>query len=54
MEQGDLVEGIRALVIDKDNRPRWQPPTLAEVTADAVQRFFEPRWPAAHHPLAHL
>ena len=54
MEQGDLVEGIRALVIDKDNRPRWQPPTLAEVSADAVQRFFEPRWPAARHPLAHL
>ncbi|MEU4158687.1 enoyl-CoA hydratase/isomerase family protein [Actinoplanes sp. NPDC026670] len=27
----DLAEGIRAQIIDKDRRPRWQPPTLAEV-----------------------
>jgi enoyl-CoA hydratase/carnithine racemase len=38
--QGDFIEGIRALVIDKDNAPRWQPPTLAEVRPDAVARFF--------------
>ena len=54
MEQGDMVEGIRALLIEKDNRPRWNPPSLAEVAPGAVQRFFEPRWPAARHPLAHL
>jgi enoyl-CoA hydratase len=28
----DLAEGIRAQIIDKDRRPRWQPPTLAEVS----------------------
>ncbi|MFD7640728.1 enoyl-CoA hydratase/isomerase family protein [Kitasatospora sp. NPDC059795] len=36
----DLVEGIRAQVVDKDRNPRWNPATLAEVTADDVARFF--------------
>ncbi|WP_344499312.1 enoyl-CoA hydratase/isomerase family protein [Streptomyces enissocaesilis] len=38
----DLVEGIRAQVIDKDRAPRWSPPALAEVTAEDVARFFAP------------
>ncbi|MEU6315615.1 enoyl-CoA hydratase/isomerase family protein [Streptomyces sp. NPDC047014] len=38
----DLVEGIRAQVIDKDRSPRWSPPSLAEVTAADVERFFVP------------
>lgn len=38
----DLVEGIRAQVIDKDRAPRWSPCTFAEVTDAAVQRFFAP------------
>lgn len=38
----DLVEGIRAQVIDKDRNPRWSPPGLAEVTDADVERFFEP------------
>ncbi|MFI1412331.1 enoyl-CoA hydratase/isomerase family protein [Streptomyces sp. NPDC020707] len=38
----DLVEGIRAQVIDKDRTPRWSPATLAEVTDGDVERFFEP------------
>ncbi len=38
----DLVEGIRAQVIDKDRTPRWSPDTLAEVTDADVERFFEP------------
>lgn len=36
----DLVEGIRAQVIDKDRTPRWSPATLAEVTEEDVARFF--------------
>ncbi len=31
----DLVEGIRAQVVDKDRNPRWDPPTLAELEPDA-------------------
>ncbi|MEK9521534.1 enoyl-CoA hydratase/isomerase family protein [Streptomyces venezuelae] len=36
----DLVEGIRAQVIDKDRNPRWSPPTLPEVTDEALDRLF--------------
>ncbi|MET7937113.1 enoyl-CoA hydratase/isomerase family protein [Streptomyces sp. NPDC005322] len=38
----DLVEGIRAQVIDKDRAPRWSPAALAEVTEQDVARFFAP------------
>ncbi len=38
----DLVEGIRAQVVDKDRSPRWSPATLAEVTDDDVERYFAP------------
>ncbi|MFD6966817.1 enoyl-CoA hydratase/isomerase family protein [Streptomyces sp. NPDC059979] len=38
----DLVEGIRAQVVDKDRTPRWSPPTLAEVSGADVERFFAP------------
>ncbi|MFI2641732.1 enoyl-CoA hydratase/isomerase family protein [Streptomyces sp. NPDC018610] len=38
----DLVEGIRAQVVDKDRRPRWSPSTPEEVTDTDVERFFAP------------
>jgi len=38
----DFREGIRAVVVEKDNRPRWQPATLGQVTADHVKKYFEP------------
>ncbi|XP_048479176.1 3-hydroxyisobutyryl-CoA hydrolase, mitochondrial [Plutella xylostella] len=37
----DLREGIRALLIDKDNNPKWNPRTISEVTGDYVESFFE-------------
>jgi len=49
-----VLEGVRALVIDKDNAPRWNPPSLDQVTADMVARFFDPVWPEHAHPLRHL
>jgi enoyl-CoA hydratase/carnithine racemase len=52
--QGDFIEGVRALIVDKDNAPRWNPPTLAEVSEADVAAFFAPPWPAAEHPLARL
>jgi enoyl-CoA hydratase len=36
----DFYEGIRAVIIDKDNRPRWRPATLAEITDAEVERHF--------------
>jgi enoyl-CoA hydratase/carnithine racemase len=53
-EHGEVLEGVRALVIDKDNAPAWNPPTLDGVTPDMVARFFEPCWPEHAHPLRHL
>ena len=38
----DFPEGIRALIIDKDNRPRWRPELLAEVTPAALDAYFAP------------
>lgn len=42
LDTPDLVEGIRAQVVDKDRRPRWSPKTLSEVTDADVERFFTP------------
>jgi enoyl-CoA hydratase/carnithine racemase len=53
-EHGEIFEGVRALVIDKDNQPQWNPSRLAEVTPEMVERFFAPCWPAWAHPLRHL
>lgn len=50
----ETVEGIRALVIDKDQRPRWNPPRIEDVTTEMVAAFFESPWPVHAHPLKHL
>ncbi|GAA0494322.1 enoyl-CoA hydratase/isomerase family protein [Streptomyces sp. NPDC046215] len=42
LSSADLVEGIRAQVIDKDRNPRWSPATLAEVGEADVARYFAP------------
>ncbi len=38
----DFYEGIRAVIIDKDNAPRWQPIALAAVTDAEVEHHFAP------------
>jgi len=53
-DQGDCVEGIRALMVEKDNNPRWKPARTSEVSRAAVDAFFAPRWTPAQHPLAFL
>ncbi|KII37205.1 crotonase [Pseudomonas fluorescens] len=39
-DKGDLIEGVRALIIDKDKNPVWNPPTLAELDPARVEAFF--------------
>ena len=38
----DFYEGVRAVILDKNNRPRWQPSSLAEVGERQVERHFAP------------
>jgi enoyl-CoA hydratase len=38
----DFYEGVRAVIIDKDNQPRWRPATIDEARSDDVARYFAP------------
>jgi enoyl-CoA hydratase/carnithine racemase len=50
----ETVEGIRALAVDKDYRPQWNPPQLEDVTPAMVAPFFVSPWAAQTHPLREL
>ena len=49
----DFAEGVRALLVDKDKQPRWQPAALADVAADLIEAHLMPRF-EGQHPLADL
>ena len=38
----DFQEGVRAVIVDKDNAPKWDPPTLAGVTHRTLDEIFAP------------
>ena len=42
----DFYEGVRAVIVDKDNKPRWKPSALVEVTPQDIVRHFAPLPPA--------
>ncbi|RDH78128.1 enoyl-CoA hydratase/isomerase family protein [Mycolicibacterium moriokaense] len=46
----DLVEGIRAQVIDKDRNPKWSPPSPDAVTRADVDAYFAPQHPDLTFP----
>lgn len=53
-KEKDFIEGVRALLIDKDNAPRWQPARLEEVSEERIGQFFRSPWSDTDHPLARL
>ena len=42
MRNHDFFEGVRAVIIEKDNAPQWQPATLAEVSDADIDEYFAP------------
>lgn len=41
-EDGEFIEGVRALLIEKDYSPKWSPAELSEMTDDQVMRYLAP------------
>ncbi|AIK96660.1 enoyl-CoA hydratase/isomerase family protein [Candidatus Odyssella acanthamoebae] len=41
VEHYDFFEGIRALLVDKDNEPKWQPNHISKVKLDTVRSYFK-------------
>ncbi|HEY1607734.1 MAG TPA: enoyl-CoA hydratase/isomerase family protein [Paraburkholderia sp.] len=52
--RGDVMEGIRARLIDKDDRPQWRIARIEDLRAEEVERMFDSPWSATQHPLADL
>ena len=50
----ETTEGVRALAVDKDHSPKWNPPRIEDVTPEMVAPFFASPWPAHAHPLRGL
>lgn len=50
----ETVEGIRALAIDKDYQPKWNPARIEDVKPGMADAFFASPWTADSHPLRGL
>lgn len=50
----ETVEGIRALAIDKDHHPRWNPARIEDVSEPMVAAYFDSPWTPDAHPLRDL
>jgi enoyl-CoA hydratase/carnithine racemase len=50
----ETVEGIRALAVDKDHSPKWNPAQLEDITPEMIAPFFSSPWPVDAHPLKSL
>lgn len=52
--EGDIAEGVRALLIDKDKNPRWRHADVASVPEADLQAMMVPLWRDDEHPLRDL
>ena len=50
----NFSEGVRALLLERDSTPQWQPAELGLVTPELLATFFKPLWSAKEHPLADI
>ena len=52
----DFMEGVRALLIDKDNAPKWHPSSIDNVTSEMLDAIFQENdmmvldYPQGYHP----
>jgi enoyl-CoA hydratase/carnithine racemase len=52
--ESETVEGIRALAVDKDHKPQWNPQRIEDITPEMVTPFFSSPWTPETHPLRAL
>ena len=50
----ETVEGIRALAVDKDYQPKWNPARIEDVKPGMADAFFANPWAVEAHPLRNL
>jgi len=53
-EFGEFQEGVRALLIDKDNQPNWRYKKVADIPQSTIEYFFTSPWAENEHPLLGL
>ncbi len=53
-DHGDVIEGVRARIIDKDDRPVWRIARIEDVTRAEVEHMFVSPWTPDTHPLRSL
>ncbi|MCP5209273.1 MAG: enoyl-CoA hydratase/isomerase family protein [Hahellaceae bacterium] len=52
--RGDFQEGVRALLIDKDQQPAWRFQKIEQVPEDWIESHFDYKWPGDQHPLSDI
>jgi enoyl-CoA hydratase/carnithine racemase len=52
--KGDVIEGIRSVIVDKDQAPRWNPASIEALSVKTLESMFVSRWDAAQNPLVGL
>ncbi|KDB08798.1 3-hydroxyisobutyryl-CoA hydrolase [Burkholderia sp. lig30] len=52
--RGDVIEGVRALIVDKDQQPVWRFKSIGEVGRADVLAMFDSPWTPQTHPLRDL